>query len=169
MKTPGRSLFTFALAFALPLLLASCGGDGEGSAIDGAVVSDGQTGIDVRTVDASTIDARPPGQCVQSVCGANGSDKRCDDLDQCNNVCGGAGGSSCSQGFVCQTDVCTCNVLSCGSLGFGRRCVANNTGAVAEPGGAITLCTNKCATVGWPPCSSGYECIGNVCERMINP
>ena len=51
MKTPGRSLFSFALVFALPLLLASCGGDGDDGSKDGAVVSDGQTGVDVRTID----------------------------------------------------------------------------------------------------------------------
>jgi hypothetical protein len=166
MKTKVVSLAGSVLAVSL-LLLASCGGGSDDPVVDGAI-SDGQVAIDVHVVDARTIDAGPAGTCVATTCQNNGSDSRCDDLDMCTPICGGAGGSRCALGFQCQTNRCTCDVLSCGGLGMGRRCVANNTGGVNVPGGSVTLCTKECG-VGWPPCSSGYECQGSSCERQIMP
>ena len=148
-------------------LLAACGGGSDDMTPDAAVDA-ALTAIDARVVDARVVDARPAGNCNVAACMADGVDKRCDEVDQCTSECGGAGGSTCSLGFVCEQGRCNCNVLSCGSLGMGRRCVVNNTGSVNVPGGVFTLCTNRCGA-GWPPCPNGYDCPGTTCERAVMP
>lgn len=164
-----RRLLVLALATLVATLVAACGGDDGGAAVDAPVTdaaetddgrpgdgppTDGPAGSDAAT-DASTPDG-PLANLGPVDCRVEAD---CPGLSSCNvpapgGVCNGCGSDNdCPTGTSCgQVGACVRDCQDDGDCSAGKRCLTG-TGVCA-----IRQCNVD-------PCPAPYVCVGNLCQR----